>query len=234
MSKSKLNSNSRKRKQRSPQSSAQLYTPPASTSTKGNGEKNGVATSAGNKRAASITGKIIAELLLKLAGQKNPSADDLERLRSQIVATPAAWNLPGDLMASIRHRLIEKMSGGVMLAIARAETDILAKRLDHDTAPPIERLLIDHILTVRLRLIHAETCYNSNVVGKPISVSQAQYWDDLLSSTQTRFLRAIETLARVRRLARNTPALQINIANEGGQQVNVQGETNGEKASPTS
>jgi len=36
-----------------------------------------------------------------------------------------------------------------------------------------------------------------------------------------RYLRAIETLARVRKLARNTPALQVNIATDGGQQVNA-------------
>ena len=31
-------------------------------------------------------------------------------------------------------------------------------------------------------------------------------------------------LARIRRLARITPGLQINIAREGGKQVNVQGD----------
>jgi hypothetical protein len=52
---------------------------------------------------------------------------------------------------------------------------------------------------------------------------------NLLTTTQHRFLRAIESLTKVRRLARNTPSLQINIAQEGGQQVNVQGEVSGGK-----
>ena len=42
-----------------------------------------------------------------------------------------------------------------------------------------------------------------------------------LSAAQRRFLRACESLARVRKLARTTPALQLNIAARGGQQVNV-------------
>jgi hypothetical protein len=42
--------------------------------------------------------------------------------------------------------------------------------------------------------------------------------------------KTIETLARVRRPARNTPASQIHIAREGGQQVNVQGDANRRKA----
>ncbi len=41
-----------------------------------------------------------------------------------------------------------------------------------------------------------------------------------MNSAQTRYLRAVETLARVRRLSRDTP-LQVNI---GAQQVNVAGE----------
>jgi hypothetical protein len=58
--------------------------------------------------------------------------------------------------------------------------------------------------------------------GKVLAVIYRQakgyrlYWrervDSLLTSAQARCQRAIEALARVRRLARNTPALQINIA----------------------
>ena len=54
-------------------------------------------------------------------------------------------------MASIRRSLIEKMSSGVMRGILLAEADILAKGLDYEAAPPLERLLIDQVLTARLR-----------------------------------------------------------------------------------
>jgi hypothetical protein len=69
-------------------------------------------------------------------------------------------------------------------------------------------------------------------MNQSIPLARAEYWDGLLSSTQARFLRAIETLARVRRLARNTPALQINIANEGGKLVNVHGDVNKGESAP--
>ena len=42
-----------------------------------------------------------------------------------------------------------------------------------------------------------------------------------LSAAQRRFNRACETLARVRKLSRNTAALQSNIATSEGQQVNL-------------
>jgi hypothetical protein len=54
-------------------------------------------------------------------------------------------------------------------------------------------------------------CHHALTVGT--------YWDRRLNSAQQRHLRAIESLARVRRLSNATP-LQVNI---GGQQVNVAG-----------
>jgi hypothetical protein len=48
-------------------------------------------------------------------------------------------------------------------------------------------------------------------------------WERVLASKEARYLRAVETLARVRRLL-NLPAPQVNINLPGGQQVNVQGD----------
>ncbi len=50
------------------------------------------------------------------------------------------------------------------------------------------------------------------------SLAAASYWERKLSTVQYRYLRAIETLARVRKLM-GVPMLQINITAEGGQQV---------------
>ena len=53
------------------------------------------------------------------------------------------------------------------------------------------------------------------------STSSVDHWERRLSAAQRRYLRACESLARVRKLGRTTPALQLNIATHGGQQVNV-------------
>ena len=218
MSKRKLTGSSRGRKERSETSCATCCVPQASTNTKGNGE-NAVATDADTSEDPKIA---VWEFMLKLARQKKTSEEDVGKLRQQIVSSPATWKMAGDSMASIRNTLVEKMSAGVLRAIMLAEADILAKQLDYDAAPPLERLLIDQVLTARLRLIHAEKCFNNNLVAADNTIAQAEYWNGFLSTAQARFLRAIESLARIRRLARITPALQINIANEGGKQVNVQ------------
>jgi len=84
----------------------------------------------------------------------------------------------------------------------------------------LEQLLIQHAALCWLRLTLAELSYSSSMKGS-ITLTLGLYLEKRLSMAQKRFTRACETLARVRKLSRNTPALQFNIAAKGGQQVNV-------------
>jgi hypothetical protein len=59
-----------------------------------------------------------------------------------------------------------------------------------------------------------------NSMKQSITLTLGAYWDKRLSMSQRRFTRACESLARVRRLSRRIP-LQVNIATQGGQQMNV-------------
>jgi hypothetical protein len=171
----------------------------------------------------------IVELTERLEKAKDPDPTDVNRLRELATRMPEDLFPDGLPTQTIRQQLIGKMSSGVSQAFMLAETDRLKQDLDFTAAPPLERLLIDHILTLRLRLLHAEAMYNDTVVDKAATLAMGAYRDKLLTTTQTRYLRAIETLVRVRRLARNTPSLQINIAQEGGKQINVQGEVSGQQ-----
>jgi len=159
---------------------------------------------------------------------KTPDPKDIGRLRQ------LATEIPGTLEhfgsgPSARHTLIEKTCHGSSQALLLAEVDKLKKDSGYAAAPPLERLLLDHLLTVRVRLVHAERVYTSKVTGQSLSLHEAAHWEGFLTAAHNRFLRAVETLARVRRLSRNTPVLQINVAQEGGKQVNVQGEVSGQK-----
>ena len=166
----------------------------------------------------------IEELRDRMGDSKDADPKDVERLRRLAVTTPGVLGEAVSETQSIRQQLIEKLSYGTSRAIMLAEGDKLKEELGYSTASPLERLLIDHILTARIRVNHVEHAYNRIVVRESVSLNVGNYWDNLLTSNHARFLRAVETLARVRRLARNTPALQINFAGEGGKQVNVQGE----------
>jgi hypothetical protein len=90
------------------------------------------------------------------------------------------------------------------------------------TSPPLEQLLIQQVALCWLNLNLVEYRH-VNIMKQSISLTLGTYWDKRLSMAQKRFIRACESLARVRRLARRVP-LQVNIAAPGGQQINVAGE----------
>lgn len=96
----------------------------------------------------------------------------------------------------------------------------LKSELGYAEAPTLERLLIQQAALCWLKLNLVELNYSS-VMKQSITLTLGMYWEKRLTAAQKRFARACETLTRVRKLSRNTPALQVNIAAEGGQQVNV-------------
>ena len=79
----------------------------------------------------------------------------------------------------------------------------------------LERLVIDHIALCWLRLQMVEQLHVAKT-SHDFWPSWGDFWDRRLSATQRRFLRAVETLARLRKL---TPAgVQVET---GDKQVNV-------------
>ena len=227
MKKSKLTARSTNKARSLPPSPANACGSLVSASTKANGAKNGVASD-----AQAPTAGTVARFFLSLAEQKTPSAEDLNSLRKMIVSTPESWHRVIGQTDSIRDGIIDKLySHGVMRAVVLAEMDILKQQMGYDHAPVLERMHIDHVLTSWLRLRDAEIqfthCCGLDGVGETVKFRQ-----DLLESAQARFLRAGESLEKLRRLARNTPAFQINIANDGGKQVNIQNDACQTKGSP--
>jgi hypothetical protein len=94
----------------------------------------------------------------------------------------------------------------------------LRESLGYDDAPPLERMLIEHACVCWLRLAVMEVRYSCVVVANN-TLTQVEHTERRLTEAQKRFTRACESLARVRKLAR--PSVQINVATDGGRQLNV-------------
>ena len=90
--------------------------------------------------------------------------------------------------------------------------------LGYEGAPALERMLIEAVVVCWVRLAVMELRY-SCVVSAQNTLAQVEHTEKRLTEAQKRFNRACESLARVRRLAR--PSVQINVAAEGGRQLNV-------------
>jgi hypothetical protein len=87
-------------------------------------------------------------------------------------------------------------------------------------APPLEKALIEHAAVCWVRLSLVELRY-TNVMRESITLTLGAYWEKRLTAAQKRFNRACESLERVRKLSARVPKLQINVAAEGGRQINV-------------
>jgi len=166
--------------------------------------------------------------LVKRCMKKLPSKKDLRELRKNLEASPQLYTVVMDMGATIRHQMIQKAMGqkAAQLSI-EAQTEVMRRGLGFEQSPELEQLLIENIIVCWLRLQWAEYQLSGFMGTGSNSMSEVTYWERRLSIAQQRFLRVSNSLARVRKLTRST--VHINIASDGGQQVNVAGNLNAEK-----
>jgi hypothetical protein len=159
------------------------------------------------------------DLILQLLPANEIAAADRLALQRAFADHPGLWRVVGDMALQARQRMIEKYAAQPVVQEAiTAGTGALSRSLGWDQAPMLEKLLIDQVITCWINQYDVQTRYTLNMASNP-TLEQGTYWEKRLSSAQRRYLRACETLARVRKLAQAGP-LQVNI---GAQQVNVVG-----------
>ena len=166
-----------------------------------------------------------AEKILERTITENPSKEDVAALRKLLSHFPNLWRACGQLAEHARLKLIQTISPLPFIQESvKAGSEYICRSLGYDDAPEIERLLIEQVVLCWLRLNLLEATYTAVRDQQTMAIDQANFLEKRLDYAQRRYLRACETLARVRKIARRTPALQVNIAADGGQQVNVAGD----------
>ena len=151
--------------------------------------------------------------LIRATNTEKPSKEDRRALYAyleqhgveEIVKT-------GALTRNLISSLIDQAFGrhyGLTVAIA-ANIEQQREDLGYEKASPLERQLIDHLLLCQLRLSQCEALRNA-AENREQTLAQFEHMDKRLTTAQRRYLRAVETLAKVRRLAVN---VQVNIGNQ--------------------
>ena len=166
--------------------------------------------------ALATTGATITDLL---AGANGGDVQALAGLRAACDAEPAHWRRLGDVGWQARMALIRRIAGDntvVGEAVSRRVVE-LRDELGGPAPPPLERLLIDRVITGWLYLHYVEMAYAQNLGD--LTAKQGEHQQRRIGHAHRRYLSAIKALAEIRRLP--LPALQINVAAAGGQQVNV-------------
>jgi len=167
--------------------------------------------------------KALAEFkdLVAKTDKKNPSKADMRALRVFLRKHRELWAIAGNLAEQAALQLAGGIDGPAILKESLVQGwDALRDDLGYQIAPTLEKMLIDQVVLCWLRHNLLELQYTS-AMNKGMTVARGDLLNRRLAASQRRYLRACETLARVRKMVRTTPALQVNIATAGGQQVNV-------------
>ena len=163
--------------------------------------------------------------LVERCYKENPNKRDLQELRDYLDEKPHLFRAVLDMGKVVQARLIEVFvlppAGQIGI---EAQIKKIRKEMAYDQSQILECLLIDNIINCWLRLQWVEMQLTGLVNTEQVSIRVVEYWEKRLSASQRRYLRVCETLARIRKLTRNTPVFQMNFATEKGQQVNVAGD----------
>ncbi len=156
--------------------------------------------------------------IIKATNRENPAKADIERLQTYLEQHPEEVEKLGNLANHVETQVLESAFSSVLTKKA-TYMHMANMRVDmgYDAASAIEKSLIDHIVLTWLRLHICEFHYEQYT--KNASLDRAMFWEKALSANQRRYLRAVETLARVRRLMKDPPSPALAVLLK--QQINV-------------
>ena len=157
------------------------------------------------------------DALVRKTNVEHPKPEDVQALRKTLTEMPSLWRAAGDLANLSIKMALEGgwLKSGVRISVETGIDD-LKKDFGYKDAPAIEKLLIEQIIVCWVLLQKSQMQYAVAQRRGP-ALPDADYWERRVSAANTRFLRASETLARVRKLS-GLGVVQVNI---GAQQVNV-------------
>ena len=171
------------------------------------------------------TGKINEFLdIVEKAYKKKPSQKDLDELRKWINNYPELWKAVFDTAHVIEENFIRKMVDEKASIIGmQKNTDEIRDGMEYRKASIMEKMLIDNLV---ISWLSVQYCNYQLItrMNREEKIVILEFWERRLSMSQRRYLHSCETLAKVRRLMSEKPAVQVNIATQGGQQVNHAGD----------
>ena len=141
--------------------------------------------------------------------QRYISENDSEYLSLQKLSRNLITNQINKTFTS-SETLREKLNLGV---------EALRSELGYETSSTIEQLLIDEIVLEYLRKHQMQLLLTTVSTGTGTELRIIKKASELASAAQNRFNKAIQTLAKLRK---EGGKIQINIAAEGGRQINLQ------------
>ena len=155
--------------------------------------------------------------LIEKTHKENPTAKDRAALRHALEESPKLWRWAGDVArVALDQVVMEHHEGSVyMIESLQRGLTVMRQELGYETAPLLERLLIEQILICWLRLNLLEAWHLKKTTESHTS-EIGLYWDRRLSNAQRRLTRATESLAKVRKLTAEMQKHQRGMTQQSG------------------
>ncbi|MDO9545934.1 MAG: hypothetical protein Q7J07_04180 [Pelolinea sp.] len=121
---------------------------------------------------------------------------------------------------SLSNQVVKKIYESSPMVLKQLNNGIedMRMELEYGNSSTIEQLLIDDIIIEFFQMRNMQIILTSFMTTKGTANKNIRFADQMVSSAQRRFYKSIQTLTRLRKTGIN---LQINIATEGGKQVNI-------------
>ena len=174
--------------------------------------------------------RAVAFDLIQKTNRENPAPEDLDRLRKEFDEVPELYRNVGNSANTIIHRILDDLSG--KSAFVREATERymseMKTELGFHTSTFVEKMLINEILMRWLRLQVIENDHKS-LTYQSHTLTEGMYYEKRLHMAQKRYLRAMETLVRVRQMIAGTQAKGAQmfknlLTGQSGQDSKIQAE----------
>lgn len=152
----------------------------------------------------------LTRLLVATSIDKPPKAD-MDALNRFLDENPDLWREVSSLAEQVTLNLIEQLSlnSAGLREVRMRECARLCQELGYAEAPTVERLIIKQIIMCWLRLWWTEFYTTHLTTNADYDMKVADHWENRLSQAQKRYMRAVESFARVRKITRSTKAAPI-------------------------
>lgn len=138
--------------------------------------------------------------LFSATNKPNPKDEDKEALQKYFAEHPAVCLEIADLSKRVQTQVIENLASSYLVQESyKKKLAAMRDELGWDNSSELERILIEQVCMNWLRLNYMESIHLSKT-NESHSHDTGIYWEKRLSGAQKRYLRACESLAKVRKL----------------------------------
>jgi hypothetical protein len=140
--------------------------------------------------------------LLRETSKENPDPETVSELRRLLDEHRGLelWRKATSIAKAAEDAALASTNNAATKEVWTRELEAIRAEHGYAESPAVERLLIHQIALCWFRLNLTEIGFAAAMKAPP-SVKQGMYWERRLTLTQRRYLRAVESLARVRRLS---------------------------------